>query len=84
MAEEKQKQDPQKGPMVDIKINEETYSIHRGNNTVAQIKAVAGVPVADDLVQLIDGKLNPLADDGSFTIKGGEIFVSHPKDGKSA
>jgi hypothetical protein len=34
-----------------------------------------------ELEQLIAGKLTPLADGATVTIKGGEVFLSHPKDG---
>jgi hypothetical protein len=71
---------PQTGPTVTITINGTEKSIHRGRQKVAEIKALGGVPLADDLEQVIDGKLVPLSDDGAVTIKGGEVFLSHPKD----
>ncbi|MDE2039850.1 MAG: hypothetical protein KGO96_08500 [Elusimicrobia bacterium] len=55
-------------------------TIHRGHQTVAQIKTAAGVPLAYDLEQVVNGKLVPLADDGAVTLKGDEKFISHPKD----
>ena len=73
--------DPQTGPSVTITINSEEHDIHRGRQTVVAIKQLGGVPLADDLDQLIDGQLVHLPDDGSVTIKGEEIFVSHVKDG---
>lgn len=76
--------DPQTGPTVSVTINGATKTIHRGRQTVAAIKQVGGVPLADDLDQLIDGKLTHLPDDGAVTIKGGEEFISHPKDGGSS
>ena len=69
---------------VSISINGVTKQIHRGSHTVAEIKTLGDVPLADDLEQVIDGKLTPLPDDGRVTIKGGEIFVSHPKDSGSS
>jgi len=72
------------GPFVTITVNNVPKSIHRGHQTVAAIKIVGGVPLADDLDQIIDGKLTPLPDDGAVTIKGGEVFVSHVKDGGSS
>ncbi len=72
------------GSMVTITINSVPVLIHRGHHTVPEIKTVAGIPLADDLDQVVDGKLVPLADDGTLTIKGGERFVSHPKDGSSS
>lgn len=73
-------EEPEHGPEVQISINGHEYRIHRGSRTVAEIKAVGSVPPADDLNQIVNGQLAPLADDGRVTIKGGEKFVSHPKD----
>jgi hypothetical protein len=75
---------PQPGPDVSITINGTAREIHRGHQTVAAIKAVGGVPIADDLEQLVDETLKLLPDDGAVTIKGGETFVSHPKDSGSS
>jgi hypothetical protein len=36
------------------------------------------------LNEVIHGKLTPLADDGAVEICGGEVFLSHPKDGGSS
>ena len=70
--------------MVTITVNGAPVLIHRGRQTVAQIKTLGHVPLADDLEQQIDKKLVPLADDGALTIKGEEVFVSHPKDSASS
>lgn len=69
---------------VSISVNGVTKQIHRGSQTVAEIKTLGGVALADDLEQVIDGKLTPLTDEGRVTIKGGEMFVSHPKDSGSS
>jgi len=73
--------DHEGGPDVTITVDTKPYKIHRGHQTVAEIKKVAGVPLAFELEQLINGKLVPLSDDGAVTLKGGEVFLSHPKDG---
>lgn len=75
---------PETGPMVSITVNGKAFAIHRGSQTVLEIKTVGGVPVGHDLEQVVDGRLVPLPDDGRVTIKGGEVFQSHPKDGASA
>jgi hypothetical protein len=72
---------PQHGPTVSITVDTTARQIHRGNQTVKEIKEVGEVPLAFDLEQLVHGKLVLLADDGSVVIKGGEQFFSHPKDG---
>lgn len=83
-ANARPKPDPQPGPDVQITINGATKIIHRGRRTVVEIKKLGDVPLADELEQLIDGKLQPLADDGAVTIKGGEVFMSHARSGGSS
>lgn len=73
--------EPEHGPTVTITVDTKPFTIHRGHQTVVEIKKIAGVPLAFELEQLIEGKLLPLADDGGVTLKGGEVFLSHPKDG---
>jgi hypothetical protein len=75
---------PQPGPVVVIKVNNADVRIHRGNQTVSEIKTAGSVPQAHDLEQVIDGKLVLLPDDGHVVIKGSEVFVSHPKDSASS
>jgi hypothetical protein len=75
---------PQEGAQVTITVNGATYRIHRGHQTVAAIKQVAQVPLAHDLELVVGDALKPLPDDGSVTLKGGEVFVSHPKDAGSS
>jgi hypothetical protein len=88
LEEHKQKQldrpKPEPGPEVKITINKVVKLIHRGRHTVVEIKKLGDIPLADELEQLIDGKLTPLPDDGSVTIKGGEIFMSHVRSGGSS
>lgn len=70
---------------VSIKVNDATVEIHRGRQPVSEIKWLGGVPAADELAQVTEGQpLKPLADDGSVVIKGGEEFVSYPKDSSSS
>lgn len=77
-------QHPDQGPTVTITVNGPSYTIHRGRRTVTEIKQVAAVPLAHDLEQVIEGVLTPLPDDGAVVLKGGEAFVSHPKDAGSS
>lgn len=83
-VEKEKKEHPPEGPIVTITINSKPYPIHRGRNTVAEIKTAGAVPLTDELEQDIDHKLVPLPDDGAVTIKGGEAFISHVKDGRSS
>ena len=70
--------------VVTIIVNSAEKEIHRGRQPVSEIKRIGGVPQADQLEQVIDSKLVPLADDAAVTIKGGEEFVSHPRDSGSS
>jgi len=63
-----------------LTVNNREVRIHRGHQSVTEIKAAGGVPLADDLDQVVDGRLVQLPDNGAVTIKGGEVFISHPKD----
>ena len=70
--------------VVNITVNDIGREIHRGSRNVSEIKTIGEVPLNYMLEQLIDGKLKELDDNGSVVIKGGEIFISHIKDGASA
>lgn len=67
-----------------ITINDTERSIHRGRQTVVDIKKAGEVLLNHELEQIVDGKFIPLEDNGSVVIKGGEVFISHIKDGGSA
>lgn len=70
---------------VHITINNVRYSVRPGRHSVAEVKAVGHVPLADDLEQVLHGnQLHLLADDGHVEIHGGEAFVSHPKSASSS
>lgn len=73
-----------KGDEVKIIINSVDKEISKGVHTVADIKMLGGIPTADDLEEVKEGKLHPLADGASTNIKGGEVFISHPKDSSSS
>ena len=70
--------------IVTIKVNNQDREIHRGRQSVSEIKRVGEVPQADELAQVVDGMLVPLDDNGAVTVKGGEVFVSHPRDSSSS
>jgi hypothetical protein len=65
---------------IDIVINGKSYKAKRGVQSVASIKALAGVSATDVLQQDISGTLTTLADDGSVTLNGGEVFMSLPAE----
>jgi hypothetical protein len=69
---------------VGIVVNNVPRVIHRGRQTVEEIKRAGGVVLADELVQVVDGTLTVLPDDGAVVIKGGEQFLSQPRDSASS
>lgn len=71
-------------PAVAIHVNNEKVLLHRGLYAVATLKKLSGVPLADDLDELVGTKLKPIPDDGTVHIEGCEIFISHVKDGGSS
>jgi hypothetical protein len=73
-----------KNDLVTITINGPTYSITEGEHTVIELKTIAGIPLADELEEIKDKKPHPLKDDGKTIIKGGEVFVSHPRGSGSS
>jgi hypothetical protein len=79
-----EKDNPQTGPDVTITIDNKMYTVHRGNTTVANLKAIAGIPAAYELEEIFNGTLKPLGDDEHVVLKGGERFVSHPRAGASS
>jgi len=70
--------------MVHITINRKRYNIPQGSLAVTSLKDWAEICAADEVEQVIDGKLEPLPDNATVQIKGGEKFISHPRDGGSS
>ncbi len=69
---------------VEITIDGVKHKVAPGKTSVADIKKLGNVPLADELIQNVCGKLTPLADDATVCIAGGEEFVSHPRTGASS
>lgn len=70
--------------LVEIRVNNVAYKVHRGDYPVGEIKSMGKVPLAYELEQLIDDKFTPLEDTGTVVIKGCEEFIGHVKDGCSS
>lgn len=70
--------------MVTIRINDQPYSVKRGPIKVSELKQKAKISLLDELSELVKGKLKPLADDSTVSIKGGEEFFSCKREGTSS
>jgi predicted Rdx family selenoprotein len=84
MAQTQDTEQPQTGPEVTITIDNQGYTVHRGNISVSDLKATAGISAAYELEEIVNGTLTPLRDDGHVVLKGGERFVGHPRAGASS
>lgn len=71
------------GPVV-VTINTVEKPIPAGTHSVADLKLLGGVPIGDELVQIVASKPHRLPNDGSVQICGGEVFISHPCRGTSS
>jgi hypothetical protein len=69
---------------VKVPFNNTEVYLHKGELSVATLKRLAGIPLTDDLDQLVGSKIVALPDDGKVHITGCEIFLYHPKDGGSS
>ena len=79
-----QRTEHEKPRLVEITIDGKKFEVRHGDITVAALKQLGGVPPGYELEEIEHGKLVPLKDDGHVEIKGGEQFVSHPRDGASS
>jgi hypothetical protein len=64
---------------VKLTINGKEYHLPEGKIPVAVLKKVAGIPAADEVAELKDGKVIPLPDDGFADAERCEVFTSYPR-----
>lgn len=69
---------------VKVPFNNKEVFVHTGHLSVETLKRLAGIPLTDDLDQLVGSKIVPLPDNGKVHVTGCEIFLYHPKDGGSS
>ena len=70
--------------MVTITINGKAYELHQEKASVKELKQLAGIPLADVLVKIVNGQMVPLDDNAVVELHCGEVFVSHPRDNASS
>jgi hypothetical protein len=66
---------------VEIHMNNHKVVLQPGRYDLPTFKRVSGVPQAEDVEELVDCKLKPVADNASIHIQGCEVFISHVKEG---
>jgi hypothetical protein len=67
-----------------VTVDNKPRKVRPGTYLVSEFKRLVGVRPDYDLEEIINGQLTPLADDKKLQIKGGEIFVSHARQGGSS
>jgi hypothetical protein len=70
--------------LVTINVDGKEQQIEKGKYEVADLKKLFGIPADYELDQVINGTFEPLANDASVQIHGGEVFVSHVRGGGSS
>jgi Multiubiquitin len=70
--------------LVQVTIDGKHKTIQAGTYSVAELKRVLGVDPSRVLDEVIGSEFKELPDNGTVHIKGGEIFVSHVRQGQSS
>lgn len=70
--------------MVEVSIDTRKVRIQAGSYTLAELKVVLSVEPGKVLDEVVGGEFRELTDNHRIHIKGGEIFVSHVRTGKSS
>lgn len=70
--------------MVEVAIDTRKVQIQAGSYMLAELKAALSVEPGKVLDEVVGGEFRELSDKHRIHIKGGEIFVSHVRTGKSS
>ena len=70
--------------LVQVTIDGKHKTIQAGTYTVAELKRLLAVDPSRVLDVVICGEFKELPDDGTVHVKGGEIFISHVRQGQSS
>ena len=70
--------------LVQVTIDNKQKTIQAGTYTVSELKRVLGVDPSRVLDEVVCGEFKELPDNGTVHVKGGEIYVSHVRQGQSS
>ena len=70
--------------LVEVIVDRQPQRVEAGDYVVAAFKALVGVAADRELDTLRHGIFEPLADEATITVVGGEKFVSHARTGGSS
>jgi hypothetical protein len=69
---------------VDVTVDGKSHHIAEGTYVVSEFKKLVGVDPSKELDEVVHGELKPLDDNQKIHIKGGEVFISHARQGGSS
>lgn len=69
---------------VDVVVDGKTHHVREGTYVVSEFKRLVGVDPSKELDEVVHGELKPLDDNQTIHIKGGEVFISHARQGGSS
>ncbi len=69
---------------VAVTVDGTTHQVPEGTYVVSEFKKLVGVDPSKELDEVVHGELKPLDDSQKIHIKGGEVFISHARQGGSA
>lgn len=75
---------PSGGTLVTVSLDGQERQLQEGVYKVSELKTVLGVPPDYEMDEVIHGEFKPLNDQRSIHIKGGEVLISHVRQGSSA
>jgi len=69
---------------VSVTVDGKSRTVPEGTYLVSEFKKLVGVDAAKELDEVVHGELKALDDNQKIHIKGGEVFISHARQGGSS
>ncbi len=67
-----------------VTVDGKAHHVPEGTYVVSEFKKLVGVDPSKELDEVVHGELKPLDDNQKIRIKGGEVFISHARQGGSS
>ncbi len=69
---------------VTVTVDGKPHKLPEGTYVVSEFKKLVGVDASKELDEVVHGELKPLDDNQHIHLKGGEVFISHVRQGGSS
>lgn len=69
---------------VTVTVDGKRHNVLEGTYVVSEFKKLVGVDPSKELDEVVHGELRPLDDNQPIDVKGGEVFISHARQGGSS